>query len=51
MFVSEQAHALLSDIGKNKQCSMGDVVDVLLEVKTYEQLPEENKAYKKTWTT
>jgi len=41
MFVSEQALARLKQLAQEQKCFTGDVVDILLGVKTEEQLNEE----------
>lgn len=43
MFVSEQALARLKELAQEQKCFTGDVVDILLGVKTREQLDEEYK--------
>jgi len=41
MFVSEQALARLKQLAQEQKCFAGDVVDMLLGIKTEEQLSEE----------
>lgn len=50
MFVSGVAHEKLLAIAQDKKCFLGDVVDLLLELKTVEQLGVENKKFKRLWT-
>ena len=45
MFVSGEAHALLQQKAQEDKMFMGDVVDILLGLKTTEQIKEENKSY------
>lgn len=41
LFVSEAALARLATLAEEKKCYLGDVVDMLLEVKTSEELDAE----------
>lgn len=51
LFVSGEAHALLSKRAEEEKMFMGDVVDILLGLKTKDTIKEENKDYFKDVAT